>query len=122
MKRLCKVLVWICLLLICSSCLPLTLNDNYTLYGTEWSDVNEEEGLKFFKDDTVLFFSPYTKSSSTFEYDESNGKVTFGSFVVSFPSFTGEITSAVIENSTLYMIWHKIGQSEEFYATYYKRR
>gem|GEM_PF-4550718 len=63
------VLSAICL----SSCLPISFNDNYVLYGSEWSDENEEEGLKFFKDDTVLFFSPYCRESSSYEYDKASG-------------------------------------------------
>ena len=122
MKIVYKILTWIGLVLTCSSCLPLTLNDNNELYGTEWSDEKEEEGLKFFKNNTVLFFSPYTNSSSTFEYNKSTGEIQFGDFMVKFPSFSGEITSAVVENATLYMIWHQIGQTQECYATYYRRR
>lgn len=106
----------------CCSCLPISFNDNEELYGSEWSSDAEDEGLKFFNDDSVLFFSTSCRAGSKFEYYKSTGKVSFDNFIVSFPSFTAEITEALIENNDLYMSWHKLGESESFYATYHKRR
>lgn len=122
-QRITKIVLLLGMLACCISCFPLSLNDNAVLYGTEWSDEKEEEGLKFFKDDSVLFFSPYGRVGGKFEYNSSTGEITLDNeMVLNFPSFTGVISGAVIDGEVLYMVWHKLGQSETFYATYYKRR
>lgn len=126
-----------CLLSLCvvlfaaSSCLPLSVdtaekNDNAELYGTEWSNDTQENGLKFYKGDKVLFFAAYiSQPTGTFEYDASSGNIVFEGLTVVEASRTTEFSGATIEkddNTKMKVYWHELGKTESHYYYMYRRR
>ena len=123
-----RFVLFITILLTVSSCLPLTYdntpsNDNAKLYGTEWSTESEGEGLKFFKDDSVLYFSAYNRAASTFVYTEKDGYIVFDDLHADFPSFTSEMPMAqMLEDGTMKLYWHELGKSANYYMILYRRR
>lgn len=124
MKRL---LILIASILLVSSCFPLVddtpKNDNYKLYNTEWSTESQQEGLKFFKDDSVMYFSSYNKASSTYEYSESDHYIIFDNLIATFPSFTSEMPLAEMQaDGTMKLYWHELGKTENYYMILYRRR
>ena len=107
-----------------ASCGSFEDNDNAELYYTEWSTDNNSEGLKFYDDDTVLYFSTgYMTKTGTFEYDASNKSIYFRGLVAQYPSFTSEMTWAeMISKNKMHLHWHELGKSEGYYMVLYKRR
>ena len=111
------------MLLIASSCTPVVNNDNEILYGTEWSIEDESEGVKFLKDDTVLFFSTIDNASGTFEYKAERGIVNFDGLVILGAGTSAEFTQGIMmEDGSMYLIWHPIGSSDTFKEQVFKRR
>ena len=107
----------------CLNALLGTLNDNAQLYNTEWSAADEKEGLKFFNDDSVLFFNQYTRGAGTFEYDASTGYITFTNLSATMGSMTAEFPGAKIEDDgSMSLYWHELGRSQNYYEVLYRRR
>lgn len=111
--------------LLATSCLGALLgsNDNAKLYGTEWSIENETQGLKFFSDDSVLYFYPYGRCSGTFDYNASTEYIELQSLSVTYNGKTTYFTSCEIkEDGTMELNWHNLGESKNYYMVLYKRR
>lgn len=124
MKRL---LIFLASALLVSSCFPsfddTPKNDNHKLYNTEWSTETQQEGLKFLKDDSVLYFSSYNRASSTYEYSEKDHYIIFDNLMASFPSFTSEMPFAeMLADGTMKVYWHELGKTENYYMILYRRR
>ena len=121
MKRLCIFFLGACLLLF-TSCWGL-LNDNYQLYGSEWSTEDTAQGLKFYNDDSVLFFWELGRQAGTYDYNASIGIVELSGLHVTLLGETAEFTAAeVFNDGTMKLYWHYLGQSENYYTLLYKRR
>lgn len=114
------------LLFTATSCLSALLgshNDNSKLYNTEWSTDNEEEGLKFFNDNSVLFFNSYTRGAGKFEYDAESGFITFTNLSATMGTTTCEFPGAKVEkDGSMSLYWHYLGKSENYYEVLYRRR
>lgn len=111
--------------LLATSCLGALLdsNDNAKLYGTEWSTESETQGLKFYSDDSVLFFYSSGRGSGTFDYNASTGYVELKSLSVTNGGKTTYFTSGEIkEDGTMELNWHNLGESKNYYMVLYKRR
>lgn len=114
--------------LLTTSCLGAILdaaeNDNATLYGTEWSTEKQTEGLKFYKDNTVLYFSSSGgNKTGSFDYDSSSKYIEFEGLTIIMQYLSAEITGASLESDTsMKVYWHELGKSEGFYMMMYKRR
>ena len=126
MKRLLQIVLLItCFILQLSSCSSLfePANDNAQLYGSEWSTSSEDEGLKFYKDNSVLYFSSYNRGSGMFEYDAASGIIIFDGLSATFPSFTSEMPGAeILDDVTMKLYWHELGKSANYYMILYRRR
>ena len=124
MRRVISFIVVIVTTVICLvSCSPEADNDNSQLYGSEWSSQDETEGVKFFKDDTVLFFTTGVTASGTFEYDKTNGVVSFDGLVIIDGALSAEFTQGyMVDDKSMYLIWHPIGRSDTYRELVYKRR
>lgn len=111
MKRILLVLFAAALMLI--ACAPTSgdTNGNEQLYGSEWvSDTGE--GLRFFKDDSVQFFSTLAEGHGSFSYDSGSNVITFLGLCADFPSFTTEMPYAKIKaDGTMELYWHIVGES-----------
>lgn len=113
-----------------SSCLgpfddvqTVPINDNAEFYGTEWSTSDKTEGLKFYKDDTVLEFAQGFRGTGTFEYHKDAKWISFDGLETFFTKYTTVTTSAfVLEDGSLKVIWHKLGEETNYYEIMYKRR
>lgn len=99
-------------------------NDNAEFYNTEWSTANKSEGLKFYSDDTVLeFASSGYRGTGTFEYVKDLQWIKFYNLETHFPTYTTVTTSAfILEDGTLKVVWHKLGDDTNYYEIMYKRR
>lgn len=110
-------------LLITSSCVSLLFNDNSILYNTEWSVANESEGLKFYNDNSVLYFATGVRGTGRYNYSSSDNIITFENLSANFPYFTAEFQYAeLIDSNTMKLWWHQLGSSENYYELLYKRR
>lgn len=127
MKRIISALAAILLLFTLSSCTgllsePMKVNDNAVLYGTEWSNEKKEEGVKFYKDNSVLFFAGGVRNKGTFEYDASTKYITFEGGELYFSSWTCVNTGAyLVDDNTMKLYWHPLGEDEKYQQTLYKR-
>lgn len=125
MKTMKKALIFlstICFFLL-GACTKSELNDNKSLYDSEWSTSSEEEGLKFYNDDSVLYFSTYGAGSGTFEYNAKTGAIEFDGLSASFPSFISVMPGAQIQSDgTMWLYWHELGKSANYYMVLYRRR
>lgn len=130
MKRLFTHCILVLTLLL-ASCTGLSdmkqPNDNAIFYNTEWSTNDNTEGLKFFSDDTVMYFAKNETKTGTFKYYPPDESIDVG--LISFDGLTltgnppAEITTAGLETTTsLKVIWHKLGESKNYYMMMYKRR
>lgn len=125
-----KVLLATLTVLLTVSCLggiadvtEVPTNDNAVFYGSEWSVDKQNEGLKFYSDNTVLYFSASAgNKTGSFTYNKSSAYISFdGLTIIQSPS--AEITGAsVISDNSIKVYWHKLGQSENYYMMMYKRR
>lgn len=130
MKARCLILIVITLSL--TSCFGLDslndtqtvqTNDNAEFYGTEWSTSDKKEGLKFYKDDTVLEFAQGFRGTGTFKYYKDSKWISFDGLETFFTTYTTVTTSAfVLEDGSLKVIWHKLGEETNYYEIMYKRR
>jgi len=118
--------VFICLL---SSCVGLPQedytpkNDNAELYDTEWSTKDYQEGLKFYKDDTVMSFAGGTRSKGTFEYTKSIGFIKLEGLEEYYSTYTAIITGAQMQDDgSMKLYWHKLGEDKGYYEVLYRRR
>ncbi len=123
-----KILAFVIATLSLTSCLGLLLdateeNDNKQLYGSEWSTEDQSQGLKFYKDDSVLFFWTYGRGSGTFEYDSSTKYIEFTNFSMTAEGQTSEFPAAqILEDGTMKLYWHYLGKAENYYMILIKRR
>ena len=131
MKRTIKTIVLFLALCMVFSCLPASLdpvetNDNAELYGSEWSNDTQENGLKFYKGDKVLFFASYiSQPTGTFEYDASSGNIVFEGLTVVEESRTTEFSGATIDkddNTKMKVYWHELGKTDSYWYYMYRRR
>ncbi len=126
MKRITTVIA-ILFLFILPSCTdllsePVKANDNAIFYGTEWSNEKKAEGVKFYKDNSVLFFASGVRSKGTFQYDASTKNMTFEGGELYFSSWTCVNTGAyLVDDNTLILYWHPLGEDEKYHQTLYKR-
>lgn len=129
MKRL--FLLTLLALPLLSSCMGLLMddtsvpvNDNAEFYGTEWSTDDKSEGLKFYKDDTVLEFTSLGfRGTGTFKYHKDLKWIEFEDLETFFTKYTTVTTSAFVQDDgTLKVIWHKLGEDTNYYEIMYKRR
>ena len=121
--KIIKTISLITVLVFATSCLgKFVTNDNAELYGTEWSDSDQTEGLKFLKGDSVVYFSPYCRATAHFDYDKSTGNIVFDDIVANYTNFTAIITNATIKGNTIYVAWHKLGGADNYYMTFTRRR
>lgn len=98
-------------------------NDNAVFYGSEWSTEDETEGLKFFEDNSVLFFHPSGRGAGTFKYDKQSGSITLYNLSTTISGKTAEFTSAIMQSDgTMKLYWHVLGASDNYYMVLYKRR
>lgn len=98
-------------------------NDNAILYDTEWSTDDEVEGLKFYKDNSVMYFSGKFRGKGSFEYDAANQYISFEGLEVYFTSFTAvEDHARILEDGSMKLFWHAMGESKGYYEILYKRR
>lgn len=127
MKHFLSNLTAIALLFILHSCTnllsePVKVNDNAVFYGTEWSNEKKAEGVKFYKDNSVLFFASGVRSKGTFQYDASTKYMTFEGGELYFSSWTCVNTGAyLVDDNTLILYWHPLGEDEKYQQTLYKR-
>ena len=121
-----------------SSCLNLPgledntpINDNAELYNTEWSNKDKSEGLKFYNDDTVLSFAGGSRSKGTFDYTVFSsvtetgaiGFMTFEGLENYFSTYTTVIDAAsILEDGTMKLYWHIMGEEKGYYQILYQRR
>lgn len=102
---------------------PAKVNDNAEFYGTEWSTDDQKEGLKFYNDDTVLYFAGSYRGKGTFKYDASLKYMTFDNLEVFFSSFTAvEDCAFLLDDGSLKLCWHAMGEDKGYYEILYKRR
>lgn len=123
MKRF-AIVICFCLCLLTSCLGSSVVNDNARLYNTEWSNGEENEGLKFFSDNSVLFYSELgTRAIGSFDYDASSKVITFNGLTVMFTHLSGEITSAdLLQDGAMKMYWHELGKSTDYFEILYQRR
>lgn len=89
------------------------LSDNAKLYGTEWSTHDKKEGVKFNKDDSVLFFSEGYRGTGTFEYSATSEYISFEGGDLYFPKWTCIHDCAfILEDGTMKLCWHVLGETE----------
>ena len=120
------ILLSLLVMLLATSCFDLSsiLNANIYLYGTEWSNEDEAQGLKFYDDDSVLFFWEFGREPGTFEYNLDEKYIKLNSVTVTTLGETSEFTGAQIleDGETMKLYWHKLGGKENYYMLLYKRR
>ena len=127
-SRIISLLLLLGTVLSVSSCLGSLLeyeeNANATLYGTEWSTEKQTEGLKFYKDNSVLHFSSSGgNKTGTFDYDSSSKYIDFEGLTIIMQYLSAEITGASLESDTsMKVYWHELGKSDSYYMMMYKRR
>lgn len=127
-KKSFRVLLLVIISLLATSCLSALLdaagNDNAKFYGSEWSTEKEAEGLKFYKDDSVLYFCEGgITASGTFKYYPSEKIIEFDGLTAKFTYFISEMTYAeVVSDTEMKLHWHELGKSEGYYMVLYKRR
>lgn len=127
MKKLLLAFTGLLFLAVTSSCTdllsePVKANDNAIFYGTEWSNEKKAEGVKFYKDNSVLFFASGVRSKGTFQYDASTKYMTFEGGELYFTSWTCVNTGAyLVDDNTLILYWHPLGEDEKYQQTLYKR-
>ncbi len=124
MKRIITVIVSMLILaLTCTSCVSGLFNSNYELYGTEWSNEDNSEGLKFYNDDTVVYYYILGQRTGTFDYSSLSGYIEFSGLRVTFMGETAEFTSAeILEDGSMKVYWHKLGLSDNYFMFMYRRR
>ena len=128
MKSVIKFFIGFLAMFMMSSCLEDLLdsevNDNAPFYGSEWSTEKEAEGLKFYKDDSVLYFCEGgITASGTFKYYPSEKIIEFDGLTVKFPSLITEMTYSEVDSSSqMKLHWHELGKSQGYYMVLYKRR
>ena len=118
---------WVLLVffLVMTSCLgPVeTVNENKQLYGSEWSTEDESQGLKFFDDDSVLFFWTYGRGSGMFQYESRTGYIALKNLSMTVDGKTSEFDAAqVLEDGTMKLYWHYLGESKSYYMILIRRR
>lgn len=114
----------------CTGLLPETtsakVNDNAKFYGTEWSTDDMKEGLKFYNDNTVMYFSGPYRGTGTFKYYPNitdYGYIEFNDLEVFFSSFTAvEDCAYMKEDGSMKLCWHAMGEDKGYYEILYKRR
>ena len=122
MKRILLVLLAVSLTLLACSPAPVDTNGNEQLYGSEWSSATGE-GLRFFKDDSVQFFSALAEGRGTFSYDSGSRVITFQDLRAEFQSFTTEMPYAkIVANGTMELYWHKVGSEDYSIETLYRQK
>ncbi len=133
-----RFLILTCATVLLSSCLNLAglvddtpKNDNTELYNTEWSNSDRSEGLKFYNDDTVLSFAGGSRSKGTFDYTVFSsvtetgaiGYMTFEGLENYFSTYTTVIDAAsILEDGTMKLYWHIMGEEKGYYQILYQRR
>ena len=119
------------IVLIAVSCLPVNYeepkNDNAEFYGTEWSTDDGSEGVRFYTGDRILFFSQGKggtfSDEGKFHYIASSKLMGIEEVIVNFPTYMTEITLAEkIDDTTLKVYWHYMGDSKNYYELMYRRR
>ena len=118
-------------LFILSSCSGLVAdetpedNPNEIFYGTEWSTASQNEGLKFFKDNSVLFFSnnAHVTKTGSFQYSPENNWITLEGLTITTITPASEFHDAELTSSTtMDVYWHEIGKTKGYVTELYKRR
>ena len=100
-----------------SACSTTPLNP---LANTEWATSDGTQGLKFYEDYSVLFFSQIKYGSGTYSIDGDVVYLKNLSVVVGYT--TSEFTKCTIEGDQIKLDWHVIGERDNYYMMLTKIR